>query len=79
MRFSLKNQLAKRRSCSFCFKKLLKGHSLTTLEEEKISKLVIFANVYKYPSRIKCAILAWHAVMAALTNEKSVSSENVEI
>lgn len=29
-------------------------------------KLAVFAGVYKYPSRVKCAILAWHAIMSAL-------------
>jgi len=29
-------------------------------------KLAVFAGVHKFPARVKCAILAWHAVMAAL-------------
>jgi len=37
-----------------------------------IGKLGVFAGVHKYPSRIKCAILCWHAVMAALRNEGSM-------
>lgn len=36
---------------------------------ELIGKLGVFAGVHKYPSRVKCAILCWHAVMAALKGE----------
>ncbi|HKI69830.1 MAG TPA: SUF system NifU family Fe-S cluster assembly protein, partial [Verrucomicrobiae bacterium] len=36
-----------------------------------------FAGVHKYPARVKCAILSWHAVMAALKGEQApVSTEN---
>ena len=31
-----------------------------------VGKLAVFAGVYRFPARVKCAILAWHAVMAAL-------------
>ncbi|HEY4952826.1 MAG TPA: SUF system NifU family Fe-S cluster assembly protein [Verrucomicrobiae bacterium] len=31
-----------------------------------VGKLTVFAGVHKYPARVKCAILAWHAAMAAL-------------
>jgi len=34
-----------------------------------VGKLTVFAGVHKYPARVKCAILAWHAVMAALKGE----------
>ncbi len=32
----------------------------------EVGKLAVFAGVYKFPARVKCAILAWHAVKAAL-------------
>lgn len=42
-----------------------------------VGKLAVFAGVYKYPARVKCAILAWHAVMAALKGEaQSVTTES---
>jgi nitrogen fixation protein NifU and related proteins len=42
-----------------------------------VGKLAVFAGVYKFPARVKCAILAWHAVMSALKGEqKAVSTEN---
>jgi nitrogen fixation NifU-like protein len=33
---------------------------------EDIGKLTVFAGVHKFPARVKCAILPWHAVMAAV-------------
>ncbi|HEU6446915.1 MAG TPA: SUF system NifU family Fe-S cluster assembly protein [Verrucomicrobiae bacterium] len=42
-----------------------------------VGKLAVFAGVHKYPSRVKCAILSWHAVMSALKGDaKPVSTEN---
>ena len=31
-----------------------------------IGKLAVFAGVHKFPARVKCAILPWHAVVAAV-------------
>ena len=43
---------------------------------ESLGKLKVFAGVSEFPSRVKCAILAWHTLKAALEgkNEK-VSTE----
>ena len=42
-----------------------------------VGKLAVFAGVYKFPARVKCAILAWHAAKAALDGEgQPVSTEN---
>ena len=35
----------------------------------EVGKLAVFAGVHKFPARVKCAILSWHAVMAALKGE----------
>ena len=35
----------------------------------EVGKLAVFAGVYKYPARVKCAILSWHALTAALKGE----------
>ncbi len=44
--------------------------------EEKLGKLSILGGVAEFPSRVKCATLAWHTVIAALNgDEKSVSTE----
>jgi len=45
--------------------------------EGDVGKLAVFAGVYKYPARVKCAILAWHALIGALKGEgQPVSTEN---
>lgn len=45
---------------------------------ENVGKLAVFAGVYRFPARVKCAILAWHALVAALKGEgaQAVSTEN---
>jgi len=40
--------------------------------------LAALAGVRKFPARIKCATLAWHALRAALKDEGSVSTEAAE-
>jgi nitrogen fixation NifU-like protein len=53
-------------------------HEMVTTGEVvgDMGKLAVFAGVHKYPARVKCAILAWHAAMAALKGEaKPVSTE----
>lgn len=48
---------------------------------EAVGKLAVFAGVHKYPARVKCAILAWHALMAALRGEgaQPVTTETEQI
>src|SRR5687768_17397755 len=36
------------------------------VNEDGIGKLAVFAGVHKFPARVKCAILPWHAVLAAV-------------
>ena len=31
-----------------------------------LGKLAVFAGVHRFPARVKCAILPWHAIMAAV-------------
>jgi len=41
-----------------------------------LGKLSVFAGVHKFPARVKCAILPWHAVLAALEGKSDqVSTE----
>ncbi len=45
-----------------------------------VGKLAVFAGVHKYPARVKCAILAWHALMGALKGDTgSVTTESEQI
>jgi len=39
-----------------------------------LGKLAVFSGVREHPSRVKCAMLAWHALRAALKGEQSVVS-----
>lgn len=38
-------------------------------QHEALGKLKILAGVNKYPSRVKCATLAWHTLLAALKQQ----------
>lgn len=35
-------------------------------DEHHLGKLMVFASIWKYPARVKCAGLAWHTLKAAL-------------
>jgi nitrogen fixation NifU-like protein len=45
-------------------------------QDNHLGKLKVFAGVKDLPSRVKCAILPWHTLHAALNNEPSISSES---
>jgi nitrogen fixation NifU-like protein len=54
-------------------------HEMVTTGEVRgdVGKLAVFAGVHKFPARVKCAILSWHAVMAALKGDGgSVTTED---
>ena len=46
-------------------------HDMVTTGRVKgeVGKLAVFAGVHKFPARVKCAILSWHAVIAALKGD----------
>jgi nitrogen fixation NifU-like protein len=43
--------------------------------DEVLQRLRPLASVHEYPSRVKCATLPWHALLAALDGEGQASSE----
>jgi nitrogen fixation NifU-like protein len=43
--------------------------------ERALGKLAVFSGIWKYPSRVKCAILCWHAVRAALEKSARATTE----
>jgi len=46
-------------------------------DAEGVGKLAVFAGVHKFPARVKCAILSWHAVLAAVEGKDGpVTTEN---
>ena len=46
-------------------------------DDVEIGKLVALSAVRRYPSRIKCALLGWHALMHAIAQDGSGSTETV--
>jgi len=56
-----------------------RGMATGTLDPESadhhLGKLKVFAGVKDLPSRVKCAILPWHTLHAALNSEVSISTE----
>jgi nitrogen fixation NifU-like protein len=45
------------------------------MDEEAMGKLCAFAGVHHFPMRVKCAILPWHAMLAGLDGQTSVSTD----
>ncbi len=45
-------------------------------QETHLGKLKVFSGVKDLPSRVKCAILPWHTLHAALHSEFSVTTED---
>lgn len=56
-----------------------RGMATGTLDPDSaghhLGKLKVFAGVKDLPSRVKCAILPWHTLHAALNSESSISTE----
>ena len=41
---------------------------------DELGKLGVFAGVHKFPARVKCAILSWHAISSSLEGTANVVS-----
>lgn len=54
---------------------LITGESEVPVEDADLGKLAVFAGVSEYPTRVKCATLAWHTLHAALNDQPEVSTE----
>jgi len=58
------------------FQRLVTNQTSDADEQANLGKLVVFSGVCEFPVRVKCAILAWHAMMSALDQKKgTVSTE----
>ena len=58
-----------------------KVHHLVTTGDnhsEDLGKLAVFAGVHRFPARVKCAILPWHAVVAAIEGKQEPVSTETE-
>ena len=51
---------------------------VTTGNADGLGKVAALAGVHKFPARVKCAILPWHAIVAAIEGDGSVSTEKEE-
>ncbi len=58
-----------------------KVHEMVTsgkVNDGDIGKLAVFAGVHKFPARVKCAILPWHAVVAAVEGRQEPVTTEME-
>jgi len=57
------------------FHNVVTSYTDKDIDYEELGKLAVFAGVRQFPSRVKCASLSWHTLMAALEREESISTE----
>ena len=58
------------------FRELVTGAKADQPSAEELGKLAVFSGVCEFPTRVKCAILSWHTLHAALANPaKTVTTE----
>jgi nitrogen fixation NifU-like protein len=59
------------------FHQLLTGEISCPDQIKQLAKLAVFSGVKAYPTRVKCATLAWHTLLAALQGKNTtVSTED---
>ncbi len=58
------------------FRLLVTGQPDRALDRGELGKLAVFSGISEFPIRVKCAILAWHTMLAALEEKtETVSTE----
>ncbi len=57
------------------FRELARTGACPECESEALERLQPLAGVHEYPSRVKCATLPWHALIAALDGTQEATSE----
>jgi nitrogen fixation NifU-like protein len=62
------------------FRQTVMGHvpanGSENVKRADLGKLAVFAGVAEFPTRVKCAILAWHTLQAALeSKQQAISTE----
>lgn len=57
------------------FHDMVRGEMDPATQENHLGKLTLFQGVKEYSSRIKCASLAWHALMGALEKQGTTTTE----
>jgi nitrogen fixation protein NifU and related proteins len=56
------------------FHKVVTGQAPTNGDQPGLGKLAVFSGVSEFPSRVKCATLAWHTLQAALEEKPDAIS-----
>jgi nitrogen fixation NifU-like protein len=46
------------------------------VDETHVGKMAVLAGVREFPARVKCASLAWHTLVAALSGEPIATTEH---
>ncbi len=64
--------VAEARDCFARFQRML---ATGQAGDEELGSLCALGGVHKFPMRVKCAILSWHALLAGLNGEAIVSTE----
>jgi len=57
------------------FHQLVTEGAVPGQDPEALGKLAVFGGVHEFPTRVKCASLAWHTLRSALHGEGSASTE----
>jgi nitrogen fixation protein NifU and related proteins len=58
------------------FHEVVTGRAKANGDSAELGKLAVFSGVSEFPTRVKCAVLAWHTLQAALDGKQdSVSTE----
>jgi nitrogen fixation protein NifU and related proteins len=74
---SMMTELLKGKSKAEAQKIFTQFHDMVTTGTpnlDELGKLGVFAGVNKFPARVKCAILPWHAISATLEGKENVIS-----
>jgi nitrogen fixation NifU-like protein len=56
------------------FHELVTGQEGQAADPESLGKLAAFSGVHQFPTRVKCAILAWHTLRSALEDKRTTVS-----
>jgi len=74
---SMMTELLKGKSKAEAQKIFTKFHDMVTTGTpnlDDLGKLGVFAGVNRFPARVKCAILSWHALSATLEGKENIVS-----
>jgi nitrogen fixation NifU-like protein len=67
--------LAEAEALAEAFRGMITGQHDPEAPDSPLGRLKIFAGVAQLPSRVKCAVLGWHTLVAALQGQGQASTE----